>query len=81
VFSMRVALALAVLFLVLSATTVLAVDPTPAASGLLVDPLDPRAGSGASRVGAPLLALLAVIGIGLATAAMTAIYVRVSRAR
>jgi hypothetical protein len=78
---MRVALVLAVLLIVLSATTVLAVDPTPAASGLLVDPLDPRAGAGANRVGAPLLALVAVIGIGLATATLTAIYVRVSRAR
>lgn len=78
---MRVALALAVLFLVLSATTVLAVDPTPAATGLLIDPLDPRAGSGANRVGAPLLALVAVIAIGFVTAAVTAIYMRVTRAR
>ncbi|MBA3740876.1 MAG: hypothetical protein H0W98_07010, partial [Chloroflexi bacterium] len=49
-FSLRVALALAVIFLALSAATVLAADPTPAASGFLIDPLDPRAGAGANRV-------------------------------
>ncbi len=80
-FSFRVALGLAVLILALSATTVLAADPTPAASGMLIDPLDPRAGAGANRVGAPLLALIAVIVIGAATAAVTAFYVRLTRAR
>ena len=80
-FSLRVALALAVIFLALSAATVLAADPTPAASGFLIDPLDPRAGAGANRVGAPLLALVAVIVIGAAAAAVTALYVRVTRTR
>lgn len=81
-FSFRLALALAVLILALSATCVLAVDPTPAASGVpsLIDPLDPRAGAGANRVGAPLLALIAVIVIGAATAALTGLYVRLTRA-
>ena len=80
-FLLRVALALAVLFLALSAATVLAADPTPAASGFLIDPLDPRAGSGANLVGSPLLALLMVIGLGAAAAVVTALYVRVTRAR
>lgn len=79
-FSFRLALALAVLILALSATAVLGVDPTPAASGLL-DPLDPRAGAGANRVGAPLLALIAVISIGAAAAVVTGVYVRLTRAR
>lgn len=80
-FCFRVALGLAVLILALGATTALAADPTPGASGLLIDPLDPRAGAGANRVGAPLLALVAVIVIGSATAAVTAFYVRFTRAR
>lgn len=80
-FSFRVALALAVLVLTLSATAALAADPTPAASGLLIDPLDPRAGAGANRVGAPLLALIAVIAIGAAAAVVTGLYVRLTRAQ
>lgn len=80
-FSFRVALAFAVLILALSATAVLAVDPTPVASGILIDPLDPRAGAGANRVGAPLLALIAVIGIGTAAALVTGLYLRLTRAR
>ncbi len=80
-FSFRVALALAAVVLTLSATAVLAVDPTPGASGVLIDPLDPRAGGGANRVGAPLLAMLAVIGIGAAAAVVTGLYVRLTRAR
>jgi hypothetical protein len=59
--------------------------PSPGASpvptGVLIDPLDPRAGAGANRVGAPLLALAAVLGIGVVAAALTAVYVRVVRAR
>lgn len=80
-FSIRLALALAVLILALTATAVLAADPTPAAGGLLIDPLDPRAGAGANRVGAPLLAMIAVIIIGAATAGVTGLYVRLTRAR
>jgi hypothetical protein len=76
-----VALALAVLCLSVFAVTVLAADPTPAPSGLLIDPLDPRAGAGANRTGAPFTALVAVIGIGVVAAVATALYVRVTRAR
>jgi len=79
--ALLVALALAVLFLALLAVTVLAADPTPDPSGLLIDPLDPRAGAGANRVGTPLAALVAVIGIGFVAALATALYVRVTRAR
>jgi hypothetical protein len=84
VFSLRavtVALALAMLCLALLTVTAIAADPTPAASGALIDPLDPRAGAGVNRVGAPLVALFAVVGIGMATALLTAIYVRFTRAR
>jgi len=76
-----VALVLALLCLALTTVTALAADPTPAPSGLLIDPLDPRAGAGANRVGAPLVALVVVIGIGLVASVATAIYVRVSRQR
>ena len=48
---------------------------------MLIDPLDPRAGAGANRTGAPLAALVAVIGIGLVAAVATALYVRVTKAR
>jgi len=78
---MHVALALAVLLLALCATTVLAADPTPAASGFLIDPLDPRAGGGANRTGAPLVALFAVIVVGAVAATLTALYLRVMKAR
>jgi hypothetical protein len=54
-----------------------AADPTP----LLIDPLDPRAGAGANRIGAPLLAALIVVGLGAAAAAATALYVRLIRRR
>jgi hypothetical protein len=61
----------------------LAADPTPAASPIaspvLVDPLDPRAGEGASRVGAPFLALVVVIAIGVIAAGATFAYVRLTR--
>jgi hypothetical protein len=65
------------------AASVRAADPSPlaspAASPVLVDPLDPRAGEGASRVGAPAVALIVVVGIGIATAAATIAYVRLAR--
>ncbi len=48
---------------------------SPGASPILIDPLDPRAGQAASRVGAPGLALIAVLGLGLVAAAGTAVYV------
>lgn len=53
--------------------------PSPGASPVLIDPLDPRAGEGASRVGAPLLAVVLVVGIGTLTVLATLAYVRVSR--
>ena len=48
---------------------------------MLIDPLDPRTGEEAGAVGAPLLALLVVIGSGLIAAALTYGYVRVALAR
>jgi len=84
VFSSRVvtvALVLAIVLVALVTVTAFAADPTPEASGLLIDPLDPRAGAGANRVGAPFLALVAVVAIGLISALATAIYIRFSRAR
>ena len=53
----------------------------PATSPVFIDPLDPRAGEGASQVGAPLLALVAVVALGCAAAALTFLYVRVVRSR
>jgi hypothetical protein len=59
-------------------------DPTPSTSPapvatVFIDPLDPRAGAGANRVGAPLLAIIVVVAAGAATAALTYGYVRVTR--
>jgi hypothetical protein len=79
--ALLITLALVTLLLAASAATVAAQGPTPAASGLLIDPLDPRAGAGANRVGAPLLALVAVLVIGSVAALATAFYVRVTRTR
>jgi len=76
-----IALALAIVLVALVSVTAFAADPTPEASGLLIDPLDPRAGAGANRVGAPLIAIVAVVGIGLISALATALYVRFTRAR
>ena len=56
-----------------------AASPSAVASPLLVDPLDPRAGEGASTAGAPLLAVLVVVGIGLAAGAATYVLVRVTQ--
>lgn len=55
--------------------------PTVPPSPILIDPLDPRAGDGPSPVGAPLLALVAVIGLGVAAAGATAIFVRLTARR
>lgn len=49
---------------------------SPAPTPVLVDPLDPRAGSSASLFGAPLLAALAVITLGVLVAVATFSYVR-----
>ena len=78
-------MALVVALTAASTLTAIGADPTPGASavptGVFIDPLDPRAGAGANRVGAPLIALAAVLGIGVAAAVVTALYVRVVRAR
>lgn len=71
-------LLLALALTIAVAAPVLAADPTPgptpAPSPVLIDPLDPRAGGGASSVGAPLLALLSVVGAGVVAAAATYVY-------
>jgi hypothetical protein len=74
-------MALVVALTTASTLTAAAADPSPVPTGVFIDPLDPRAGAGANRVGSPLLALAAVLGIGIAAAALTAVYVRVARAR
>ena len=62
---------------------VYAADPSPAAtpgaSAVFIDPLDPRAGEGASRGGAPFLALVIVVGLGTTVVAATFVYARMSR--
>ena len=77
------ALLLAIVISVPASAPVFAADPSPAASPVaspvLVDPLDPRAGEGASRVGAPFLALVVVVAIGALTIGATVLFVRVSR--
>ncbi|HWH24298.1 MAG TPA: hypothetical protein VNW68_05320 [Candidatus Limnocylindria bacterium] len=50
-------------------------EPSP----MLIDPLDPRAGDGGATIGAPLLAALVVIAIGLAATIATLVYVRLAR--
>ena len=55
-----------------------AASPTPEP---LPTPFDPRGGGGAGEgtIGGPFLALLAVVGLGILTAAVTAIFVRLGR--
>lgn len=64
-------------------TSVRAADPSaatsPGASPVLIDPLDPRAGNGANRVGTPLLAIVFVLGVGAITVVATFAFVRVTR--
>jgi hypothetical protein len=56
-----------------------AASPTPEP---LPTPFDPRGGGGEPGVvGAPLIAIVAVVGLGVLTAAITAIYVRLVRTR
>jgi hypothetical protein len=52
--------------------------PSAAPSPVINDPLDPRAGAGASLIGSPLLALLAVVGAGVAAAVAALAYVRLT---
>jgi hypothetical protein len=65
-----------------SSAQVLAADPSPqaspVASPILVDPLDPRAGEGANKIGSPLLALVVVLVIGTIAIGATVFYVRMS---
>jgi hypothetical protein len=71
-----VAVTLAVLTATCCAAVALAADPSP----VLIDPFDPRAeGEGPGIVGSPLIVAAAVILLGLAAAAMTAAYVRLTR--
>lgn len=67
--------------LLLAAAPVCAADPSPAPSPILIDPLDPRAGEGASAVGAPLLAMLVVVGVGVVAAVAGLAYARVTARR
>jgi len=61
------------------ASPVLAEGPTAAP---VPTPFDPRGGGvGPGLVGAPFIALLAVIGLGVLTAILTAVYVRFARSR
>ena len=85
---MRFAIALGVLIVSLTAAPALGAEPSPSADPspapsppVLIDPLDPRAGAGANRVGAPLLALVVVLAAGAIAAAGTVAYVRVTRRR
>lgn len=71
-----VSLLTAITMLLLVAGVALGADHTPVPTPILIDPLDPRAGAGASLVGSPLLALLVVIGIGLLAALLSYAYVR-----
>jgi hypothetical protein len=77
-----VALLLTMVLALSTHSPVRAADPsaTPSVgpSPVLVDPLDPRAGEGASKVGAPFLALVVVVGLGLATIVGTYLIVRVT---
>ena len=60
----------------LAAGTVMGASPTPAIGG------DPRSsGQGPGLVGDPLFAVLAVLAIGLATLAITLIYIRLTGGR
>jgi hypothetical protein len=76
---------LALTLTLLASPAALAQEPSPppgaVASPVLIDPLDPRAGEGASQVGAPLLALLVVIIAGVVAASVTYGYVRLVRSR
>ena len=71
------ALATALLLGVVLCGTALGAEQSP----LLIDPLDPRGGQSASAIGSPLLAALAVLGLGALAAVATMIFVRFRRPR
>lgn len=79
VFAVLVALALTAAI----AAPVLGADPTPAptpgASPVLIDPLDPRAGAGTNELGSPFEAIIVVLCVGVLTVAGTLFYVRMTR--
>ncbi|MEP7378314.1 MAG: hypothetical protein ABI725_02000 [Chloroflexota bacterium] len=56
-------------------------SPSPAPSPVIGLPVDPRAGAGAPLVGAPLLALLFVLVVGVVAALATLAYLRVTAKR
>lgn len=56
-------------------------SPSPAPSPVIGLPVDPRAGAGAPLVGAPLLALLFVLAVGVSAALATVAYLRVTAKR
>jgi hypothetical protein len=57
--------------------TAFGAEPSP----ILIDPLDPRSGQGASAIGSPFLAALAVVGLGALAAGATILFVRFIRPR
>ncbi len=65
----------------LAASPAATLPPSPAPSPLLIDPLDPRAGAGASLTGAPLFAAMLIVTMGVAVALGTIIYARLAARR
>jgi hypothetical protein len=63
------------------ASQALAASPSPGPSELFIDPLDPRTGASASLGGAPLLAALFVIALGVAAAAVAIAYSKLAARR
>jgi len=53
--------------------------PSPGASPVLIDPLDPRAGAGTDELGSPFMAVVVVFGVGVLALASTLVYVRMTR--
>lgn len=74
---------LALWFALAGVAPALGADPapgaSPGASPVIIDPLDPRAGVGANRVGTPFLAMVVVVALGITTAAVTVVCVRLAR--
>jgi hypothetical protein len=76
------ALVLALLLLVLLCLVALGADPSASPTAAAVASGDSRSeGAGPGLVGNPVLVLMAVIGLGLITAAITAVLVRLTSRR